>query len=451
MGQDVIALNDTTSVGQLNPITIGLLVTDLLLMSRGASQQGYEGVGDYKITAQQLSDWIVARVPTVDLSSYARSSAVATLQTTANYLATNKVDISSIIDNLTSNNPSVPLSANQGRVLASLISSLTSVVSGKLDASSYNEYFKGVFGSAGSLTADFPAANNGDYAIVDNGTDPATQYIWSPEGWVAGSSAGGGSISTTDQLPEGSTNLYFTALRAVAAVANSFVRFDELQSLTQEQILNTLTTLGLNASAYWPMATYADTLALLVTDSTVSDAPTKTPQTLLVGSIRNQTYQWALDTDDWSTLVGIRAGDYIQVPNTSAPTAYHGFTYKPLDMALVLDAVNGILQPMPKQPEGVPYPVLVNAGNSPYQAIVKTTLYVDVSGGPVTVLMPTSHNPGDVVKFVPAAGSYSVNNLTLSSSDPFDSTPGDVLVDIDNLVFEAQWYSGILGWILNQR
>jgi len=87
----------------------------------------------------------------------------------------------------------------------------------KLDTSAYNDRYKGKYLTEADLNAAFPTGAYGWTAIVDPGTGvDAIEYIWdNEEGWVAGGSVG---PATTDALPEGSTNLYFTAARAIAAV-----------------------------------------------------------------------------------------------------------------------------------------------------------------------------------------------------------------------------------------
>jgi hypothetical protein len=84
------------------------------------------------------------------------------------------------------------------------------------DIPTVNEHFKGKYTSLSALNTAVPTAADGDYAIVDAGTGhDAVEYIWdAQEGWVAGASTG---ASTTDALPEGSTNLYFTNSRALSA------------------------------------------------------------------------------------------------------------------------------------------------------------------------------------------------------------------------------------------
>lgn len=94
----------------------------------------------------------------------------------------------------------------------------------KLNIVDYNQYFQGKFISLSALEAAIPVGKDGDYAIVDTGagTD-AKIYLWdSEEGWVEGSNS---SPSSTDALPEGTTNLYFQTARVLATIINgvSFV------------------------------------------------------------------------------------------------------------------------------------------------------------------------------------------------------------------------------------
>ena len=84
------------------------------------------------------------------------------------------------------------------------------------DIPTINERFKGAYTSESALETAHPTANVGDYATVDTGSGSnAVQYIWdAQEGWVASGSI---SPSTTDALPEGTTNLYFSVARVLAS------------------------------------------------------------------------------------------------------------------------------------------------------------------------------------------------------------------------------------------
>lgn len=94
----------------------------------------------------------------------------------------------------------------------------------KLDASAYNDRFKGLYSTLSALQAAHPTGAAGDYAQVDSGIGGTPHiYSWdvSDGAWVL-TSADGTGAANTDQLPEGSTHLYFTAARAVAACTGVF-------------------------------------------------------------------------------------------------------------------------------------------------------------------------------------------------------------------------------------
>jgi hypothetical protein len=93
----------------------------------------------------------------------------------------------------------------------------------KLDASVYNEHFKGKYPTLIALQAAYPTAAVGDYGQVDIGAGhDVINYNWDAEdGWVIGSSGSG--ATNTDMLPEGSTNFYHTDYRVQHALLSDFV------------------------------------------------------------------------------------------------------------------------------------------------------------------------------------------------------------------------------------
>jgi len=121
---------------------------------------------------------------------------------------------------------------------------------------SLSDRFKGKYASLVALQTAYPTANDGDYAIVDVGVGvDAKEYIWDSNDteWVEGGSVG---AATTDELPEGSTNLYFTAARVLATVLSglslvtggAIVSTDTvLQAFgkLQKQITDALVSIGL--------------------------------------------------------------------------------------------------------------------------------------------------------------------------------------------------------------
>lgn len=83
----------------------------------------------------------------------------------------------------------------------------------KLDKIDYVQHFRGVFSSYAALTSALPTALDGDYAHVDSGSGfDRMVAIWDGDDnkWLVNAVNVG---SNTDEVPEGSTNLYFTTER----------------------------------------------------------------------------------------------------------------------------------------------------------------------------------------------------------------------------------------------
>jgi hypothetical protein len=95
---------------------------------------------------------------------------------------------------------------------------LAAALAAKLDVSAYNDRYKGKYTTLLALQTAYPTASPGDYAQVDPGAGSDVQnYNWDDEeGWILGGDGSG--ATNTDQLPEGSSNLYFTAARVRAVV-----------------------------------------------------------------------------------------------------------------------------------------------------------------------------------------------------------------------------------------
>lgn len=107
---------------------------------------------------------------------------------------------------------------------------LKDALDSKLNASDYNQYFRGKYPSLSTLEGTLfnPPLKAGDNAQVDEGaTELVRNYNWDDDNnvWVIG---GYGSAATnTDQLPEGSNNLYFTSDRMIDAVNEAKKTFEK--------------------------------------------------------------------------------------------------------------------------------------------------------------------------------------------------------------------------------
>ena len=95
-------------------------------------------------------------------------------------------------------------------------------ISDKLDRSEYIQHFLGVFPSKSALDAAHPTARQGDYADIDSGADfDVMRAIWddTDQKWVVNEV---GNASNTDEVPEGSQNLYFKSERVLDTILNGF-------------------------------------------------------------------------------------------------------------------------------------------------------------------------------------------------------------------------------------
>lgn len=131
----------------------------------------------------------------------------------------------------------------------------------KLDASAYNDRFKGVHLTEAALNTAYPTANAGDSAQVNEvGATDVLNYNWDAEVniWVPNAVSSSGATNT-DQLPEGTSNLYFNTARVLAALLTgiSFVTGGAIVSTDsvlvafgklQKQINDNVTAIGLNTA-----------------------------------------------------------------------------------------------------------------------------------------------------------------------------------------------------------
>lgn len=137
----------------------------------------------------------------------------------------------------------------------------------KLDAADYNDRYKGLFTSYYELELAWPTASAGDKAQVDwgLGTD-VVEYAWdvSDQYWAA---IGIASVSSTDQLPEGSSNLYHTGQRVRDTALSGLSLLSSLAITAADSVLSAFGKLQAQISA---LATVAQTGSY----NDLSDKPT---------------------------------------------------------------------------------------------------------------------------------------------------------------------------------
>lgn len=110
-------------------------------------------------------------------------------------------------------------------------------ITDKLDRSEYIQHFKGVFTSYAALTAAFPTASDGDYAHIDSGSGfDRMVAIWdsSDTKWVVTQANAG---ANTDEVPEGSQNLYFKNQRVLATILEGLVAGTNAELLPTDNVI----------------------------------------------------------------------------------------------------------------------------------------------------------------------------------------------------------------------
>jgi len=107
----------------------------------------------------------------------------------------------------------------------------------KLDKIDYVQHFRGLFSSYATLVTALPTALDGDYAHIDSGSGfDRMSAIWDSDDskWTVNAVNVG---SNTDEVPEGSTNLYFTSERVRQATLMGLDLSDSNAVVTTDAIL----------------------------------------------------------------------------------------------------------------------------------------------------------------------------------------------------------------------
>lgn len=221
-------------------------------------------------------------------------------------------------------------------ILISANSYTNEVAATKLDAADYVQHFKGKYTTLLALQTAYPTATEGDYAIVDGGIGvDAKQYIWdsTDNQWIEAAIT---PASTTDEVAEGSTNLYFTTGRvrdvvlsglslltggAIAATDSILTAFGKLQKQISDlstSLSNYLTT----SSASSTYATIANQRYQFVVDA---GATYTTPASVVTENgctiVELSNASLTSITIDTNTGTGKTSGDSVHISITGAYTA----------------------------------------------------------------------------------------------------------------------------------
>ena len=91
---------------------------------------------------------------------------------------------------------------------------------------------------------------------------------------------------------------------------------------------------------------------------------------------------------------------------------------------------------------------------SAYTALAGDNIFVDTSGGAVTITLPSSPSQGDTVSFIDSEGTFDTANLTVEpgSEKIMAQTAGDeMVVDTNNAAFALVYQDSTYGWRLRSH
>ena len=93
----------------------------------------------------------------------------------------------------------------------------------------------------------------------------------------------------------------------------------------------------------------------------------------------------------------------------------------------------------------------VNNAASPYTASAFQFLWVDTSGGAVTVTLPATAQQGDEIRILDVGATFDTNNLTVSrNGHNIQGAANDLTVNTERAGFSLVYYNSAQGWLLKE-
>lgn len=220
-------------------------------LNGGMSDNPTQSLGVSYVTSLELAYDLLSYVKSIDLPSiimgYLSNYATAAYVSSALLLKLNVSDYKPLDALLTGINKIVGTVTGSDTTLSAigkLAGSVESLTANMLPRSEYNDRYCGRYTSLSALQTAYPTSSYGHYAIVDSGVaDSAVEYIYDEQdGWVKGTSSVTSVLSSTDQLVEGTRNLYFTSVRAISALSDTLSNYATLQNLANYATLQSLSS-----------------------------------------------------------------------------------------------------------------------------------------------------------------------------------------------------------------
>ena len=259
---------------------------------------------------------------------------------------------------------------------------------------------------------------------------------------------------TTDDLTEGSTNLYFTDARADARITNAIIDEDSFTSNSETQV-----------PTQQSVKSYVDTQ---ITSGSASIELSETaPSSPTDGTMWYNTSDGALyiyyNDGDSSQWVGV-SGPAGPAGESGAVTIGDNPPSSPTDGQQWFDSSDGSLyiyynDGTSSQWVATSGPASVTSTssswlekNANYTVVAGEKLLVDCSGGAKTITLPVSANMGDEIRIIDATGNASTNNITVArNGHKIQGDTQDLTIDTDRAAFGLVYYNSTQGWLLTER
>ena len=94
--------------------------------------------------------------------------------------------------------------------------------------------------------------------------------------------------------------------------------------------------------------------------------------------------------------------------------------------------------------------VFVEVSSPSYSASINEFLFVDTTANSITITLPDA-TLGDEVRFLDVSGTFTTNNLTISSADKIQGVLEDFIVDVDFAGFSLVYVNATKGWLLKDK
>lgn len=200
-------------------------------------------------------------------------------------------------------------------------------------------------------------------------------------------------------------------------------------------------------------AAYADNLILVVSNPSIPEGPTKESQKIAVGDIRPKLFNWnPVTTPLLVNIPLVKNGDLLQVQGlVTEPILYENQHIQNDDFIHVIDKQTNVFHLIPNKAKRVMRLTLAvyDVDIEFYNTRANDKVFVDVTDGEVHCNLPTIHEDGDEVLFIPLAGNYALNSLYIHSTENLAGVINDpVRVNIENLPVRCTWVGDLNRWVL---